>query len=114
MSITPNVIRVIAEGEWAPATGLVCGVPDDASVMGCISALTRRVPAAVMCSRISPRVTSRPARQLCSRRWFAEQKTHRAKTRKPRLRKQTQYIKQKRIINNIKNNLLQREACNAL
>ena len=45
MSITPNVIRVIAEGECTPATGLVLGVPDDACVMGCISALVRRVSA---------------------------------------------------------------------
>ena len=48
MSIIPNVIRVIAERECtprAPATGLVCGVPDDACVMGCISALVRRVSA---------------------------------------------------------------------
>ena len=55
MSIIPNVIRVIAEGECtprafatvprSPATGLVCEVPDDACVMGCISALVRRVSA---------------------------------------------------------------------
>ena len=47
MSIIPNVIRVIAEREWArvpaPAICLVCGVPDDACVMGCILALVRRV-----------------------------------------------------------------------
>ena len=48
MSIIPNVIRVIAERESTPralATGLVCEVPDDACVMGCISALVRRVSA---------------------------------------------------------------------
>ena len=49
MSIIPNVIRVIAERELArvpaPAICLVCEVPDDACVMGCISALVRRVSA---------------------------------------------------------------------
>lgn len=52
MSIIPNVIRVIAEGECTPrafatvprfpAVCLVCGVPDDACGMGCISAVVRR------------------------------------------------------------------------
>ena len=45
MSITPNVIRVIVEGELVPATGLALGVPDDACVMGCISAVVRRITA---------------------------------------------------------------------
>jgi len=34
----------IASIPRVPATGLVLGVSDDAGVMGCISALTRRVP----------------------------------------------------------------------
>ena len=49
----PRIIRVIGEGEYAPRafvsiprTPAVClplGGPDDASVMGCISAVVRRI-----------------------------------------------------------------------
>ena len=72
MSITPNVIRVIAEGEWAPcafannprapAVCLALGVPDDACVMGCISAVVRREPQSVVPSAYKPSIAARNAR----------------------------------------------------
>ena len=71
MSIIPNVIRVIAEGEWAPrafasiprtpAICLALGVPDDACVMGCISVVVRREPQSVVPSAYLPSIAARSA-----------------------------------------------------
>ena len=93
MSITPNVIRVIAEGEWAPATGLVCGVPDDAKRHGVHFGANSPSP------RSSYVLADFPASNLAPHpSVMFSAVVRRAKTRKPRLRKQTQYIKQKNIL----------------